>query len=77
MLVPIDLAGRSCSGSLCHRTPLGVPCVEIDESGDSQSYTRMFLFGRLVSERERFESLLVVNTMEHAFSFHGASGKCH
>ena len=36
----------------------------------------MFLSDRLVSE-ERFEALLAVNTMEHAFSFHGAGGECH
>ena len=28
-------------------------------------------------QRERFEALLAVNTMEHAFSFHGAGGECH
>ena len=28
-------------------------------------------------QRERFEALLVVITMEHAFSFHGAGGECH
>jgi hypothetical protein len=28
-------------------------------------------------QRERFEALRAVNTMEHAFSFHGASGECH
>ena len=28
-------------------------------------------------QRERFEALLAVNIMEHAFSFHGAGGECH
>jgi hypothetical protein len=28
-------------------------------------------------QRERFEALLAINIMEHAFSFHGAGGKCH
>jgi hypothetical protein len=27
-------------------------------------------------QRERFEALLAVNTMGHAFSFHGASREC-
>ena len=28
-------------------------------------------------QSERFEALLAVNIMEHAFSFHGAGGECH
>ena len=28
-------------------------------------------------QRERFEALLAVNIMEHAFSFHGAGRECH
>jgi hypothetical protein len=76
MLAPFDLAGRSCFGGLRQRTPLDDPCLEIDGSGDPRSCAPMFFLTVWV-QRERFKALQAVNTMEHAFSFHGASGECH
>jgi hypothetical protein len=35
------------------------------------------LFVNIWFHRERFEVLLVVNIMGHAFSFHSAGGECH
>ena len=74
MLVPIELAGRSCSGRLRRRTPLGVSCLEIAGSGGIRSDAPMFYL-TVWFQRERFEALLAVNIMEHAFSFHGAGGE--
>ena len=74
MPIPIDLAGWLCSGRLRRRTPLGVYVWRLLD--------RM-VFGRahpcftltVWFQRERFEALLAVNIMEHAFSFHGAGGE--
>jgi hypothetical protein len=50
MSISIYLAGVSCSGKLCRRTPLGTLCPEIAGSDGIQSGAPVFLSDRLVSE---------------------------
>jgi hypothetical protein len=50
MHVPSNLIGRSCSGRLRRRTPLGDSCLEIARSGGIQSCAPILLSDRLVSE---------------------------
>jgi hypothetical protein len=50
MSVSIYLAGVSCSGKLCRRTPLGVLCPDIAGSDGIQLNAPVFLSDHLVSE---------------------------
>jgi hypothetical protein len=68
MPVPIDMVAMSCSRRIRRRTPLGDICLEIAKS---------CVFLSVWFQRERFETLLAVNIMGHAFSSHGADGEWH
>ena len=55
---------------------MGVSCLEIAGSVVFDRAQPCF-FLIVWFQSERFETLLAVNFMEHAFSFHGASRECH
>jgi hypothetical protein len=60
------------------RTPLGGLCPQIDGYGGfRRAHLCFYLTVCVWFQRERFEALLAVNTMEHAFSFHDVGGEYH
>ena len=74
MHVSIDLAGSVGFRKAPPAKSIGRSCPEIAGSGGIRSDAPMFYL-TVWFQRERFEALLAVNIMEHAFSLHGAGGE--